>query len=154
MVLVSYVTMLLLVLLYQAKYRVRFGVLSSESISDRILVHNPNYGDKLGKYSSRDINKLNSSKEFINKLEKSVLSEGFRNPLLCFSIEEGLFCQFGANRLFVAKKNKLDVPVIIVDYVNKYSHLVSLNVHEVTNKYDKGHIINMTDELLEVRLSS
>ena len=80
------------------EYVVRFGVLSSESISDKVLVTNPNYGENISGFGSRPLkphklmyDKLEGESQFFTKLEKSVLSEGIINPVLCYSIESGTY---------------------------------------------------------------
>lgn len=88
---------------------------------------------------------LNFEGEFpekFQKIEKSVLEEGFRNPILV-TIGQGswiygltpeklhedwredpdnlLMCdKHGGNRLAVAQRNKLKIPCIVSDFVNRF----------------------------------
>ena len=110
-----------------SKYVIRYGVLPSSSISNDVLVKNPNYGKNIGGFGSRPVkplkflyDKLERECKFYTKLEESILKEGIRNPLFCNAIQEGTFCRVGTSRLWIAKKHNLDVKVIIVDYVGKY----------------------------------
>lgn len=109
---------------------VRFGVLSHDEISDRILVINPGYGERIGKYGSRPVqpqpNYIRMMYPFYEDLEASILKDGFRNPIHCLSIDEGTFCKYGTSRLWVAKKHKLDVPCIISDFTGRWEELEQL----------------------------
>ena len=88
----------------------------------------------------------------MDKLEESILSEGIINPIVCFSINGGLFCQYGSNRLRVAKDNDIDLPVIVIDYNDKYSDLELLTTKEdILSKYRGTPIVEITSELVEIR---
>ena len=109
------------------QYKMWYGVLPSGSISDFVLVKNPDYGKRIGAWGSRPVkplqciyNKLEREMSFYTKLEQSMLEIGIRNPIFCNSIAEGTFSRVGTSRLWIAKKHQMDVPVIIVDYVNRY----------------------------------
>jgi hypothetical protein len=109
-------------------YKIYYGVLPSKRISDRVLVKNPHYGQRIGEWGSRAVkpikylyDKLEAESGFYTKLEESILKEGIRNPLFCNAIEEGTFCRVGTSRLWIAQKHSLDVAVIIVDYVGAYA---------------------------------
>lgn len=109
------------------KYTIRYGIVSANLISDRVIVKNPNYGEPIGKWGSRPVtpsaHQMKREGQFYMKLEKSILKEGIRNPIFCNSFEEGTFCRYGVSRLWLAKKHKLDVPVIIADYVDRWEDL-------------------------------
>lgn len=118
-------------------YEIRFGILKASDISDRVLVINPNYGNNIGKYGSRSVKPdgkhyrdLEAKEGFYSKLEASLLKEGFRNPIFCNSIKEGTFCRYGTSRLWIAKKQGLDVPCIIADHDGRWSHLELLEKEE------------------------
>ena len=141
------------------KYKVRFGVLSSESISDKVLVLNPNYGENISGFGSRRLkpdnfiyNKLESESQFFTKLEESILSEGFRNPVLCYSVKEGVYPVYGANRVWLAKKHDLDVPCIISDYTDRYDHLDELLTEEdILSKYTDSPVITMNEDWVHIQ---
>jgi len=116
---------------------VRYGVLPASEISDRVLVDNPGYGSPIGRWGSRPVKPDGSwiSKQemkwgFYTRLEESILKEGFRNPIFCNAIPEGLFSRVGTSRLWIAKKHNLEVPCIIADYVNRFPELEELRTEK------------------------
>ena len=159
MVLVSYVTMLVLASLYLRKYVVRFGILPSGRLSDKVLVINPNYGENISGFGSRPLKPtkaryedMERESQFFTKLEESVLSEGFRNPVLCYSIKEGVYPVYGANRIWLAKKHDLEVPCIISDYTDRFSHLEELLTEEdILSKYTDNPSIDMNNNWLHIK---
>ena len=112
-------------------YTIRYGVVPSSLISDRVLVANPAYGDPIGKWGSRPVtpggHKLRLLGDFYSKLEESILREGFRNPIFCNCYEEGTFSRYGTSRLWLAKKHNLDIPCVIADHVGTWVELEELN---------------------------
>ena len=128
-----------------SNYTIRYGILPSGSISTNVLVKNPDYGTRIGKWGSRPVkplkylhDKMEQETGFYSKLEKSILEEGIRNPLFCNEIEEGLFCRVGTSRLWIAQKHNLDVPVIIVDYVGKWTELELLvTENDIRDKFQE-----------------
>ena len=117
------------------KYRIHYGILPSSELSKTVVVGNPGYGEPIGKYGSRPVQQDRET-SFFKELEASVLKEGFRNPILCQSIEEGTFSQYGTTRLWVAQKHDLPIPCIIADTVNRWGHLEELhNEAEVISKF-------------------
>ena len=117
--------------------RIRFGVLPSGSISDLVIVKNPEYGKPVGKWGSRPVKpemswyrKLEQENQFYTRLEQSILEDGFRNPIFCNSIPEGTFCRYGTSRLWFAKKHKLDIPCVIADYTQSWEDLEELKTED------------------------
>jgi hypothetical protein len=117
--------------------KIRFGTLPASELSDKVLVENPAYGNRIGKWGSRPVKPEGSmfTKEemrrgFYTKLEASILEEGFRNPIFCNAIKEGTFSRVGTSRLWIAKKHGLDIPCIIADYVNRYPDFEELKTEE------------------------
>ena len=136
-------------------YSIRSGVVASGELSDRVLVYNAEYGDLIGKFGSRPVTpdlswfrKLEKKNGFFTKLEKSILDEGFRNPIYCTSITEGTFCIYGSSRLWIAQKNKLDIPVIISDYVGAWDSLEELKtIEDILKKFkDPPEILEFSKE--------
>lgn len=111
-------------------YTIRYGDIPSSQISDRVIVYNPNYGTPIGPYGSRPVKpdgeKMRRLRDFYEKLEESVLEEGFRNPIFCNSIDEGTFCKYGTSRLWIAKKHRLAIPAVIADYDGRWGDLEEL----------------------------
>lgn len=133
--------------------QIRFGILDPREISDKVLVTNPEYGDRIGSFGSRPVHpptdwikKLESRNQFYTKLEKSILDEGFRNPIFCNSIPQGTFSRVGTSRLWMAKKHKLDIPCIIADYTGRWKHLEFLGTEEdIRSKFkDQPHLIDLS----------
>ena len=120
---------------------------------------NPHYGNNIGKYSSRSVKPdakhymdLESKDGFYSKLEASLLSEGFRNPIFCNSIAEGTFCRYGTSRLWIAKKHNLDVPCIIADHVDRWSDLELLeDIEGIESKFkDIPSVIELGEEEMRI----
>lgn len=133
----------------KTKYIIRYGIIPANLISDSVIVKNPNYGERIGEWGSRPVNPSAHQKklmgDFYIKLEKSILKEGIRNPIFCNSYEEGTFCRYGTSRLWLAKKHQMDVPVIIADYVDRWSDLELLtDEDDVLARFrDKPEIIEI-----------
>jgi len=91
------------------------------------------------KLAEQYIEKLNKQNNFYNNLEKSILKEGFRNPILakagwCLpkkyislpdnmknNFSELLICDSnGGSRLWIAQKYNLDIPCIISDFIDRF----------------------------------
>ena len=138
----------------QRTYKIQFGVVPSGAISNSVIVLNPAYGERIGKYGSRPVKpdtahykSLQEKNEFYTKLEASILDEGFRNPIFCNSINEGTFCRYGTSRLWIAKKHKLDIPVIICDYINRWELEELKTEDEIRSKFkDQPQLLELNDE--------
>lgn len=125
-------------------YRIRYTVLDSN------LIYNyagPGYGKHSCSKEAREVavkkhvDCRNNRDNFFNDLEKSVLRDGFRNPIIVQAgfmppsvwkvlpdylkvggIEQFLICMdWGGSRLYVAQKYKLPVPCVILDFVNRFA---------------------------------
>lgn len=131
----------------------------SGAISDRVLVYNKEYGQRIGQYGSRAVTpepiwiaKLEAKNGFFTKLEESVLKEGFRNPIFCKSITEGTFSVYGTTRLWVAKKHNLEIPTVIEDHTRDWEHLELLNTAEdVLSKFTDKPLVNI--DTLEMNIA-
>ena len=131
-------------------YKLRYGILKSKNIFNEC---GPYSGGKPGwdedsiksreVVALRKINGLNKQSNFYNNLEKSILKEGFKNPIIvnagwCPKIRDRghndrlpldmqedhskiLSCNTnGGSRLWVAQNHDLDIPCIIVDYIDRF----------------------------------
>lgn len=136
-------------------YQIRYGLLDSAAISDDVIVKNPQYGKPIGQWGSRPVkpppdkvNRLNSENGFYARLEASILKEGFRNPIFCNAYDFGTFCRYGTSRLWIAKKHKLEVPVIIADYAGIWDGLERLYTEsDILNKFmDAPEILELNDD--------
>jgi len=133
--------------------KIRYGVLKPSQISDWVLVTNTSYGNPIAGFGSRPVEppkdwqrKLESKNQFYTRLKESILNEGIRNPIFCNAIAEGTFSRVGTSRLWIAKKNKIDIPCIIADYVGAWTHLELLETEEdIRAKFqDQPHLIDLT----------
>ena len=140
-------------------YRIYYGILEYKDIEGIALVDNPAYGQRVGKYGSRPLQpdttsrqKLEQKYGFYSKLETSIDEEGIRNPIFCQSIEEGTFGKYGLSRLWIAKRKRIDIPCIIADYVDRWTHLEELfTKDDILNKYiDKPTMIDLEETYMKI----
>ena len=87
----------------------------------------PLYGGCL--YSSMCLVIHKSKPKFRAALRKSLLEEGFRNPILAYECDGGLLLKFGNSRLMIAQDLNIPVPAIVVDHQHRYE-----DRPEVTNE--------------------
>lgn len=138
------------------EYSIRYGIVSCNDISDRVIVYNPQYGQRVGPYGSRPVepprHKIERLYPFYEKLEESVLAEGFRNPIFCNSISQGTFCKYGTSRLWIAKKHGLPIPAVIADHEERWGHLEELfNETDVRGKYvDQPQICEIHSDWMRI----
>ena len=137
-------------------YKIKFGLIKPTEISDKVIVKNPNYGTRIGEWGSREVtpnqDKQYLLKDFYQKLEESILREGFRNPIFCNSLEEGTFCRYGTSRLWIAKRHNLEIPAIIADYKDRWNTLEELfSEEEIRSKFnDQPKIIEITEQEMRI----
>ena len=141
-------------------YTLRYGILKSKNIFNECGPHSggkPGWDDEAIEsrrvVAQRKIDGLNERTNFYNNLEKSILKEGFRNPIIvnagwCPKIRDRGFndrlpldmqednskilaCNTnGGSRLWVAQRNDLDIPCIIVDYINRFEDFPILETRD------------------------
>lgn len=72
--------------------------------------------------SDHQIRYGNEQNGFFTKLEESILTEGFRNPINVWVKENGDLASwyYGGSRLMTAKKHNLPIPCIVSDTINKF----------------------------------
>lgn len=121
-------------------YKVYYAILPSNIIQAGVgpgQFHTPL--SKLEKEREKYIENLNKKNGFYQKLEQSILQEGFRNPILvnagfCKEVYKKylpkeaqedhtkiLACDSnGGSRLYIAKKHNLDIPCLISDFVGRF----------------------------------
>lgn len=166
-------------------YKLRYGILDSSIIFNECGPYSggPEGWDeesitKRQIQGDRWIKNRNDRDQFFINLEKSILKESFRNPILicagwCPKIRDRgrngrlplemqedhskiLTCNInGGSRLYVAQKNNLEIPCIIADYVNRFSDFLLLeNKKDVLSYYkDKPRKVMFTkDEFRIVHL--
>jgi hypothetical protein len=141
------------------QYSIRYGVLKPTDLSDKVLVKNPAYGDSIGGWGSRDVkpirpwyNSLEQKNQFYTRLEESLKTEGFRNPIFCNSIPEGTFCRYGTSRLWIAKRLGMPTPCVIADYTERWNHLEELKTEEDIKKkfLDLPTVIELNEDEMRI----
>lgn len=131
-------------------YKVRYGILDSNIIFNEAGSYtegSSGWDNKSVKIREdiwqQKVDNLNKENGFYNKLEKSILKNGFRNPILvdagsCRLMRKGiqnpflpiemqqdhakiLTCNYnGGSRLMIAQKHNLQIPCIISDFVDRF----------------------------------
>lgn len=90
------------------------------------------------------VDTMNKKQGFFTKLEKSILKEGFRNPIVLrsgYSLDrarilrhreytgedkELLICVGGGSRLWIAEKHKMKIPCIISDFMGRFAEEIPI----------------------------
>jgi len=165
-------------------YTLRYGVLDSSIIFNEC---GPYSGGPVGwdeeavkkreEVALRHIKSQNDARGFFTNLEKSILKEGFRNPILvnagwCPVIRDRgknlrlplemqddhtkiLTCNInGGSRLWVAQNHNLEIPCIISDYVDRFPEFPILETKEDILSYytDKPQKIMIRKDHFRIRL--
>lgn len=79
----------------------------------------------------RRMKKLEDLHQFFTKLEKSILKEGIRNPIVILAYaEDNIIPRYGGSRLMVAQKYDMDIECIICDFDNVFPNSKILNNEE------------------------
>lgn len=124
---------------------IRYVKLDSGLIRDR-LVRNPNYGGRRVSYRSwclQPVTPATRKKLFFEALTESVKKDGFRNPILVYSLDEGVCIVFGASRLRVAQELDIQIPAIVNDVNDRFRmhpEVTPENYHEFFTDVPK-HVV-------------
>ena len=115
-------------------FTVRGGNVNCKEIKGR-LIRNSQYGGpsvSLNGWRWRDSISNHTKVGFQQALTDSIAKDGVRNPILVWSLPEGLFLTFGGSRLKACLQLGIsDIPAIINDYTARYTsspEVVSNNV--------------------------
>jgi len=118
-------------------FDVRSGVVPISDIVGR-LVRNPNYTGPRVELNGWHYTKSTSNHTkpgFQEALNRSVASEGVRNPILVWSLPEGIFLTFGGSRVKAAMAAGFeDIPAIINDYTGDFAacpHVTADNLADI-----------------------
>ena len=76
----------------------------------------PNIVNNTLELTPSKIESRNEENGFFLKLEKSILKDGFRNPIVVNAKTEGIEPVHGGSRLWVAQKYNLVFPCVIADF--------------------------------------
>ena len=104
-------------------YVIKYAVLPSSIIENTV------------KPSSARIGVLDKQMGFFAKLEKSILRDGFRNPIVISASKKKITTRYGGSRLMVAQKHNLHIPCIIADFDELFPDAVRLNGEAEIRKY-------------------
>jgi hypothetical protein len=107
-----------------SEFKVRYGYVDPTDIVGR-LIRNPNYGGpslSLNGWTWRPEISKAAKPGFHEALAASVAKEGVRNPVLLWSLPEGLFLTFGGSRVRAAIAASVSsIPAIVNDYTDAYN---------------------------------
>jgi len=80
---------------------------------------------------------LNSENNFFIKLEKSILKEGIRNPIIIEATKEKISSVYGGSRLMIAQKYNIPISCIVADFDNIFPNSLILKSIDDILKYFK-----------------
>ena len=123
-------------------YIVKYAVVPSKQINNIL------------KPDEARIKQMEKECQFFSKLEKSILNQGFRNPIVITANSKiDIQSRYGGSRLMFAQKHDLNIPCIIADFDNVFPDAEVLdNVDEIRKHfidqpakiYYKPHGVNMS----------
>jgi len=119
-------------------YRIIHRVMTPKEVSNLTAVH-PSEGGKIIKAGGVKFGLIRKHRtyreEFYKAVEESVLKEGFRNPVCCIGVDEGIYAYYGTTRLAVAHRAHINVPCLIADYTGRISGEELMTKAEVVYKF-------------------
>jgi hypothetical protein len=123
------------------KYSIRYGHLDSKIIKTDCP------------YTQNHVDSRNRQDGFFDELEKSILENGFQNPIPVLAIKGRVKARDGNSRLWVAQKHNIAIPCIIEDHSNMYSDFELLKFKkDIRSKYkNKPAIIEMRYNMLIIK---
>ena len=141
------------------KYKIRYGILPSKIIYNHAVP------------PQKHIDLINRQNNFYIKLEKSILKEGFINPILVTAgyvafanyklpiemqkdMTKALACNAnGGSRLWIAQKHNMDIPCLISDFADCFLEFSAISEIPEIIKYYKypPQEIGMNDDGLWIR---
>lgn len=117
-----------------SEYDIRYAHIDPASIRGR-LIRNPNYGGPsvgLNGWTWRPEISKAAKPGFHEALSADVRANGIRNPILVWSLPEGIFLTFGGSRVRAAMQAGLEtIPAIINDYTGDYATADSVTPENV-----------------------
>lgn len=106
-----------------SEFDVRFEHIATDSVRGR-LIRNPAYGGPSVSLNGwRWLPEISKAVKpgFREALAESIRQEGVRNPILVWSLPEGIFLTFGGSRLLACEDiGRAYVPAIINDYTGQF----------------------------------
>ncbi len=105
-------------------FNIRYGEIKCDEVKGR-LIRNPGYGGpgvSLNGWRWRDSISNHTKPEFQAALEANIAKDGVRNPILVWSLPEGILLTFGGSRLKACLRLGLEtIPAIVNDYTGTYA---------------------------------
>lgn len=107
-----------------SEHSVRYAIIPCDLVIGR-LIRNPNYGGPSvslnGWCYSHSISN-HTKPDFHAALTASITEEGVRNPILVWSLPEGMLLTFGGSRLKACREAGIaEIPAIVNDYTGTYA---------------------------------
>lgn len=98
------------------------------------------------------VHKQNEQKYgFMSRLRESILTEGFRNPIVVFKGDGNDRIPYGQSRASVAKQLGIDIPAIVCDWTGKLWGRPLTTIAEVRECYrDQPTVVEFTSKGLNV----
>jgi hypothetical protein len=104
-------------------FTVRYAPVDPQRIIQRLCA-NPNYNNdhvELNNWCLLPLREVRKPK-LQEALNESIAKDGMRNPIIVWSLPEGLLLEFGGTRLRAAQHLELDaIPAIVIDYTEEFS---------------------------------
>lgn len=111
-------------------YKIKYAIIPSDMIKNNICP------------TSERIEIMEKEQQFFSKLEKSILENGFRNPIVINARKNNITNRYGGSRLMFAQKYNLNIPCIIADFDNIFPEAKEISVNEIRNYFkDQPHKI-------------
>ena len=133
-----------------ATYVPRVGDVSLADLAGRII-RNPGYGGPktgINGWVSTPAISACRKPQFMEALEESIRSEGYRNPIICYATPTGLYVAFGGSRVIAGRKaGKITIPAIINDYTGEFDHLPEVTIENFTDWFTDPPVWYVIDDL-------
>ncbi len=108
---------------YTTGYKVKYAVLPSNMITNNLEPDE----------SRQQI--LEDENQFFTKLEKSILKEGFRNPIVITALKDEITNRYGGSRLMIAQKHNMNIPCIIADFAEVFPAAKEIHINDIKKYY-------------------
>lgn len=73
--------------------------------------------------------------EWYDHIKKSILEEGFRNPVVLTAKDGKLEPRYGGTRVKIAQEHGMKIPAIIADFDDQFPEAETLETWEVPDKF-------------------
>lgn len=104
-------------------YKIKYAIVPSNMIKN---VMHP---------SPHRLKMMEKQLQFFSKLEKSILENGMRNPIVITAKKDNIENRYGGSRLMIAQKHNMDIPCIIADFDNVFPEAKIITKEEIRNYF-------------------